>query len=202
MSTENIKPLNLDEVQVSPSAGFGRRDILLKGINKGAIVVSVAAPIQTLAGQSLLTFDGKHQCSISGMQSGVHSATPTNSQICGGYSPGWWGQSTRYGKPKHWPAYVNYAASVTSVFQYSKLQNPNGTEPTLFQVMDPRNHGAQFSNTDEFHWICAWLNALVNRFNFPYLAAEVLEFYNQGPASKTYQDALVFFKTYMETHLS
>lgn len=202
MNTKNVKSVSQDETQIPSSTVFARRDILLKGINKGAIVVSAVAPIQTLAGQNLLTFDGKHQCSISGMQSGVHSATPANSQICGGYSPGWWGQSTQYGKPKHWPTYLNYAASVTSVFQYSKLRNHNGTEPTLFQVMDPRNHGGQFSNTEEFHWICAWLNAHVNRFNFPYSAAEVLEFYNQGPASKTYQDALIFFKTYMETHFS
>lgn len=202
MSTENIESAGQGKAEALSAAALARRRILLKGVGKGTAVLAASVPIQTLAGQSLLTFDGKHQCSVSGMHSGVHSATPSDTPVCGGYSPGWWGQSTPNGVPKHWPAGVNFNALVTSVFQYFTRTNEDGSVPTLFQVMDPKDKTGKFSNTDEFHWISAWLNALSHSFNFPYSADEVLIFYNQGPASSAYQDALTFFKDFMETHNS
>lgn len=200
MSIENIEPTVQGKAEVLSSAAVARRRILLKGVGKGTAVLAATVPIQTLAGQSLLTFDGKHQCSVSGMHSGVHSATPTDTAVCGGYSPGWYGQSNTDGTPKHWPSGVNYNAPVTSVFHNFRRTNDDGSTPTLFQVMDPKDKSGKFSNTDEFHWICAWLNALSHSFNFPYSGDEVLGFYNQGPASSAYQDALTFFKDFMETH--
>jgi len=171
---------------------LARRQMLLKGLGKGSAVLAATVPLQTLAGQSLLTFDGKHQCSVSGMHSGVHSATPSNTPICGGYSPGWWRQSDDGLTPRRtWPNLPNgwtYNTKCSAVFSKRTLSG----NPTLFQVM--RN----YQNTDEFHWICAWLNALSHSFNFPYTGQEVINFYN-SPSS---DDALEFFKTYMETHTS
>ena len=69
-----------------------RRLVLLKGLGRGAAVLAASVPIQTLATQSVLTPGGQHQCTVSGMHSGVHSTT-TTTLVCGGYSPGWWGQS-------------------------------------------------------------------------------------------------------------
>ncbi|QDL36601.1 hypothetical protein [Rhodoferax sediminis] len=205
MAIEKTKSTDQDEVEteaqaLSPQA-VARRHMLLKSLGKGSAVLAATVPIQTLAGQSLLTFDGKHQCSVSGMFSGVHSTT-TTSETCGGYSPGWWGQTTTDSKgqlvPKRqWPTDPN--ALCRDIFRASTLLNPDGSPPTLFEVMSP-GVGGKFSNTDEFHWICAWLNALSHSFNFPYSGDQVLAFYNAGSGSKTYQDALTFFKTYMENH--
>ncbi len=58
---------------------------------------------------------------------------------------------------------------------------------------------SKFSNTDEIHWICAWLNALSHSFNFPYTGQQVIDFYND---LSRYDAALDFFKTYMEQHNS
>lgn len=198
MRTENIEAGGQGKAAALSSAAVARRRILLKGVGKGAAVLAATVPIQTLAGQKLLTFDGKHQCSVSGMQSGVHSATPSGTPVCGGYSPGWWGQDDG-GKPRRaWP--TDYRTKCVDVFRQCTLLNRDGTKPTLFQVMEKKESISKFSNTDEYHWICAWLNALSYSFNFPYDGNQVLAFYNQGKGSAAYRDALAFFKTYMETH--
>lgn len=194
------------EQSLSASA-LARRRALFKGLGKGGAVLAASVPIQTLAGQTLLTAGGQHQCSVSGMHSGVHSAV-TNVAYCGGYSPGWWGQSQILnGKlcPKRtWPTLPNswtYQTKCKVVFTRSTLKvSGTSVSPTLFEVMCPTDSpNTQFSDTDEFHWICAWLNALSNSFNFPYTGQQVIDFYN-NPAM--YADALLFFKTYMEQHTS
>jgi len=185
------------ETALPPNA-LARRQLLLKGIGKGSAVLVATVPLQTLAGQSLLTFDGKHQCSVSGMHSGVHSATPPDTLRCGGYSPGWWGQSELVGGklvPKRtWPTLPNswtYNTKCNVVFTKRTLPG----DPTLFQVVDP----GTYSNTDEFHWVCAWLNALSHSWNYPYTGQQVLDYYNSATPG-VYDDALAFFKTFMETH--
>jgi hypothetical protein len=179
------------------SSAIARRRVLLKGVGKGTAVLAATVPLQTLAGQSLLTFDGKHQCSVSGMHSGVHSATPTNTPLCGGYSPGWWGQVENGSDPRvpkrTWPALPNFWSYNTKCSAVFTSQTLTG-DPTLFQVMDD----PQYASTDERHWICAWLNALSHSFSFPYSGQEVLDFYFASPTVSA--DALNFFKTYMETH--
>ncbi|MDO9314150.1 MAG: hypothetical protein Q7T97_06360 [Burkholderiaceae bacterium] len=195
----------------SLSAGaLARRRALFKGIGKGGAVLAASVPIQTLAGQTLLTAGGQHICSVSGMQSGVRSAT-TNVAVCGGYSPGWWAQSTdEAGKiPKRWPSTLehgwNYTTPCKTVFVGSTLTYilKNDTTiryPSLFQVMSAKDKDCKFSDTDEFHWVCAWLNAITHSFSFPYSGDQVIAFWNAGPSSDTYKDALSFFKTYMEKH--
>ena len=193
------------EQSLSASA-LARRRALFKGLGKGSAVLAASVPIQTLASQTLLTAGGQHQCSVSGMHSGVHSAV-TNVAYCGGYSPGWWGQSKlQDGKlcPKRtWPTLPNswtYETKCKTVFTRSTLRNTDGSRPTLFEIVCPKDgQDSKFSNTDEFHWVCAWLNALSNSFNFPYTGQQVIDFYN-NPAM--YADALLFFKTYMEQHTS
>ena len=66
-----------------------------------------------------------------------------------------------------------------------------GALATLWQV------ASQFPNSDECHWVCAWLNATVKAYNFPYTPAEVVALYND---TNRYAAALTFFKTYMESH--
>lgn len=199
MATENTEAAGQNKSGAFTSAAIARRRMLLKGVGKGTAVLAASVPIQTLANQSLLTFDGKHQASISGMFSGVHSATPTTTPLAGGFSPGWWGQSnsdTPLVPSRTWPALPGgwtYNTKCRSVFTQTTLPG----DPTLFQVMQL----PIYANTDERHWICAWLNALSHSFNFPYSGQQVVDFYNQGRGSAAYTNALTFFKTYMETHV-
>jgi hypothetical protein len=191
MNRENIEPTGQGKAEAFSSAAIARRRILLNGVGKGAAVLAVTVPIQTLASQSLLTEGGAHQCSVSGMHSGVHSKT-TTTVTCGGFSPSYWGQSdpATPNVPIHaWP--INFGRNHKAVFTRSTLP----ANLTMFQVM--KNH----STTDEAHWISAWLNALNHSFNFPYTGLQVLDFYN-SPSVTLYQDALIFFKTYMEAHLA
>lgn len=204
MSTDDIEMTGKDKAEKLTSAAIARRHALLQGLGRGSVILAAATPIQTLASQTLLTPDRNHVCSISGMQSTMHSPAP-NCQVCGGYSPGWWGQSQRgsFAPYRAWPILPNGWTCDTpchTVFVFSHLYDTDGTRPSLFQVMEPKEPISKFANTDEFHWICAWLNALSHSFNFPYTGAQVLGFYNAGSASNTYKDALLFFKTYMETH--
>lgn len=196
MTTDHIESTEQDAKDAGPSVV--RRRLLLARAVKGAVVLGATVPIQTLASQSLLTFDGKFQCSVSGLQSGVHSATPTDTPRCGGYNIAYWAQASA-GAPTvpnpPWPPLPNgwtYATPCQTVFLQSNLAG----NPSLFQVMS----SGSYTSSDEIHWICAWLNALKHAFNFPYTDLNVLAFYNQGVASTAYQDALYFFRNYMETH--
>lgn len=189
MSIKHTK--QADSGTLSPAA-IARRHALLKGLSRGSVVLAVAAPIQTLASNTLLTADRNHVCSISGMQSVLHSASP-NCQVCGGYSPGWWKQRDGSRPRRTWPTLPmgwTYNTPCKNVF--TQCGFPATT--SLFNAL------WDYPNTDEYHWICAWLNALSHSFNFPYSGAQVLGFYNAGKGTPTYNNALLFFKTYMETH--
>ena len=197
-NTENPRAIPGNPAETLSATAIARRHALLKGVGKGSAVLAATVSLQTLAGQSLLTFDGKHQCSVSGQHSGVHSATPKGTLRCGGYSPGWWGQVEVNSNPKTpsrtWPTLpdsLSYNSKCNLVFTKQTLLN----DPTLFQVME----NPLYASTDERHWICAWLNALSHSFNFPYTGQQVLDYYNNTSAV-VYQNALTFFKDFMETH--
>lgn len=199
MRNENIQPKGQAKVEALCAAAIVRRRMLLKGVGKGTAILAATVPIQTLASQSVLTPDGLHQCSISGAQSGVHSATTTTT-VCGGYSIAHWGAGNGGGNngnsppSNSWPTLPSswtFATSTNLVLTSSSLT------VTLIQVLRAS------PSSDEAHWICAWLNALWEEqhpgtLHFPYTGAQVLAFYNQGSASQTYIGALAFFKTYME----
>lgn len=191
MQVENTKETGLTGAEPLSSTALARRHLLLKGVGKGALLAAAAVPIQTLAGTGMLTGAGKDgqpavRCSVSGMQSGIHSAAPSPG-TCGGKSPGWWKQSPQQ-PHAHWPASVNPDAAITTVCSRSTLQ-VSGSPATLWQV------ASDFPNSDEVHWVCAWLNATVGAYNFPYTPAEVIALYQD--LSK-YAAALTFFKVYME----
>lgn len=176
---------------------FAKRRQLLKTVSGGAALLAAASPIRALANTSSCT----NPCSISGMQSAHHSVKPGDcARQCGGYSPGWWGQSTDQCNsagvctkiPKRtWP--TDYTKPVNSVLINSSLSI------SLFELM----YNPMYANSDERHWICAWLNAQTPPpgYEFPYTTSEVINFYlGIGPYS--YDIALKFFKDYMETHRS
>lgn len=168
-----------------------RRRLLLKGVGRGSALLGATVPLKTLAGTRVITFDAT-QCTVSGMQSGVHSASPSN-LTCKGYTPSSWGQSVNNAglvPVKAWPTGVNPGAACTTVLINCKL-TVLSKPATLFQIVN------QFPTSDDAHWLCAWLNAQVPttaNLNFPYSTDSVLRFYSSSSSN-----ALAFFKKYTET---
>ncbi len=169
-----------------------RRRLLLKGVGRGGAILAATVPLKTLASQRLLTSDLAHQCTVSGIQSGVHSASPGSAQVCTGCTPSYFCKSNDGGRsPCNFPPLPNgvtYKTPCSSVFRQSRVN------VSLFQVLS-----TNYASTDEQHWVCAWLNALRKDPSFPYSSDDVMNFYN---SSTQYQNALGFFKTYMEKRTS
>jgi hypothetical protein len=177
-------------------APMSRRRLILKTLGKGSAVVAASVPLKTLAGTSSVLPNGQ-LCSISGVQSATHSATPSL-PTCGGLSPGY------YSKLSKWP-YYNKAMSPKCSYSVScsrgmVMFNENtafsavfqgGSTKTLKDIMTTTPN-----NEDEFHWIPALLNAIKAPagYVFPYSPGEVIDMY----ASAQHDNALSFFKNYME----
>ena len=168
-----------------------RRRVLLKGVGRGAAVLAATVPIRTLAGQ---------QCTASGMNSALASLGPGGVPVCAaGFTALYWGASnslTPPGPVHNWPSSVVPGDTCKSIFGKFTLTTLAMPQPTLFQVVN----ASAFAASDERHWICAWLNAK-SVPGFPYTDTKVLSFYN-SPLSTEYNNALIFFKTYMETRNS
>jgi hypothetical protein len=168
-------------------APISRRSVLFKGLGKGSAVLAAAVPIKTLASTPSVTANGKI-CTISGVQSAVHSGS-THLPYCGGMSPGY------YTMLSHWPNYPNTTYTVgTKTFNNKstfKYVFGGGLSQGLWSIMQAPN------NEVEFHWIAALLNAIKPPLGyvFPYTAQEVLNLYASGQQAP----ALDFFKNYMET---
>lgn len=190
-----------------------RRRLLLKNIGKGAAALAVTVPVQTLAqGTVLLTPDLQHRCTVSGMQSGIHSQDTTTGSVCGGWSPGYWQQvadppagsgwrgkkdsSPVVPRPKNWPANAIPDAYYTAVFPNAGLTLINGNPPTLWEVMSRKGQG-NYKNTDMFHWIGAWLNGFRQENNFPYTHDDIADLY-ANPTTRA--PALALIKTHLENH--
>ena len=174
---------------------LARRRLLLTTVTGSAVLLS-ASPIKALAGTC-----ATQQCSISGMKSANHSFKPGEcEELCGGYSPGWWGQeetnsSGEIVPRRTWP--IPYQTLTSTIFTRSSIRTKSGNSPSLFEIM--RN--SKYARTTERHWICAYLNSMSPPpgYKFPYTHSQVLNFYFEtGPHSAS--DALRLFKDYMETH--
>ena len=185
------------------SDAMARRRMLLKSLSRGSAAVAAAAvPMHTLASTGTITNIGKNgeaavRCGISGMMSSVHSRE-TFTQTCSGYSP------DKYKKIENWPKYNRTTKDATNSvngFSFNKDTSFNaifgGSNKSGLLVIMNGN-----SNSDEFHWICALLNAVggaPSSFYFPYTASQVVAFY-KGTGPYTNAQALKFFKTFMEVH--
>ena len=198
MNTENIDSTGQGKTERLLSVAVARRRVLLRGVGKGAAVLAATVPIQTLASQSVLTVDGMHQCTVSGMQSGVHSATPTGTPTCRGYKP------SRYGTLSFWPGYAagppphatNTVGSIT-FNETAFFANVFGSGSSSGNPARLINIVTSGSPEPEQVWVTALLNAIKNPagFNFPYTPSQVLAFYSPDPLNP----ALSFFRTYMQT---
>jgi hypothetical protein len=119
---------------------------------------------------------------------------------CGGWSPGYWGQHWKKDSSKparRWPeGYWNKNVKAVLV---------NSTHDcSLFELMGDKN---KYASTDDCHWICAYLNALAYQGGFGpagrrfgYTPQEVIDLYLGRNPNHTSSEALAFFKGYMETH--
>ncbi|MBX9793677.1 MAG: hypothetical protein K2Y02_05200 [Burkholderiaceae bacterium] len=167
-------------------SALARRRAVFKGIGKGGAVLAASVPIKTLAGQRILTNGGAHQCSVSGMQSGVHSAG-TNDVYCDGYDCDHWGKKDPVkNRPLNsWPSGCTYTASCSSVFPNCGFPNR-----TLFEVICPSS--SYVGTVDQRQWICSWLNASLGAYNYPHSPQQVIAFCSPSHPQRT--DALAFYK--------
>ena len=200
MTTKKFEVTEQGKAESLSSAAIARRRALLKGIGKGTAVLAATVPLQTLASQSVLTYDGQHQCSISGMFSGVHSTTPSGAPTCQGYTP------TRYQTLSFWPGYNANAGPPT--YTSNTVDGITFNERTPFATVfgggsSGNDNAARLltivtSGTPEPEqvWVTALLNAIKNPagFNFPYTPSQVRAFYSSPQAA----DALIFFRNYMQ----
>lgn len=205
MTTKNTELMHQEKSQTPSSPTLARRHMLLKSLGKGSAVLAASVPIQTLAQSSVLLTPNGLRCSVSGMQSSVHS-NPTAGTTCGGYSPGWWGQAdtvTQNGQtlrvPRRSWAPVNPDASVTGTFTQTGTDDPgvDFSGKTLFNVMDE----PAFASTKTRHWIGAYLNGYYQSANhFPYTAEEILSFYDLASNDANRAAAYTLITTYLENH--
>lgn len=192
-----------DEATVMPVNQLARRKMLLKTAGVGVAALAAAAPMKVLAGGG--SCGGDDVCSISGMQSAHTSHRPGELvKRCGGWSPGWWKQKKIGSDPavprNPWPA--SALGSPTHLLKTNAVLTNSPLTVTLFKLMRHQD----YQNSDEKHWICAWLNALAyvqginpTGYEFPYTADQVIKFYREeGDYSAS--EALNFFKLYMEKH--
>lgn len=171
------------------ATALARRKMLLTSLGKGSAVVAAAAlPLKALAATPTVTsingigLNAPVRCTISGMQSGVHSKE-TIRTTCAGRKP------SSYGTPA-FPANTNWPGNLSRTTAFNVVFPTSPETNTLTSIIQ----GAPGS--DNAYWIAAFLNALSGLpvTNFPYTPTEVQGLFvtNPGPA-------LLFFKTYMST---
>ena len=188
-----MPPVELGGVESEPSAGANlsmpaatRRKMLLTSLGKGSAVVAAAAlPLKALAATptvTLLNLGPQVRCTISGMQSGVHSKE-TITATCAGRKPSSYGPPT-VTIPTLWPGSENKSAPFNVVFTSSSVIS------TLINIIQTD------SGSDNAYWIAAYLNAQTGSpaSNFPYTPTEVQGLFQTNPVN-----ALLFFKTYLST---
>jgi len=173
------------------------------------------------------------RCGVSGMTSGLHSRDTTTTTQCMGYSPGWYKThawpsgvnkealittvcsrstlktyacTTKTTTGSGRSATTTTSTSRSATDQSSPLTAKSGVTTstsctlvtsTLFDVISFHD------NTDEFHWVCAWLNGMGGApasWNFPYTGAQVINLYSTNSNYPSGKSPLDFFKTYMEKH--
>lgn len=203
--TENVVP-----AQGKTPASLERRALLLRSMGKGSAVLAAASlPVHTLSNTPTIVIKGTSvRCSISGMQSGMGSRIPVT-DTCAGKSPGYWHdemhwtdaqKSVIYSKRN---PYSDPRTTFNDVFGFASSSTLGGR--TLYEYLTSigggRNNSLSLNNTDEWHWVCAWMNAVANNVagtgvvNFPYTAEQVVRIYqNPGSFKTTRADALSFFK--------
>lgn len=209
----NFRSIDIDEENpfIRPSMGgnmtadaTARRRMLLKTLGKGSAIVAASVPLQSLASTALLTPNGL-RCSVSGMQSSVHSQSTSDSVACGGYAPSHWGEAADPATtpspktPKNsWPPETS---TLLCIDKFGKCSSEDSgvifKDKTLFNVMNE----AAFANTKTRHWIGAFLNGFnQSATRFPYSAQEILDFYNLDSTVKDRAAAYTLITTYLETN--
>lgn len=188
-------------------ASIERRAMLLTSMGKGSAVLAAASlPIHTLANTPTIVIKGtKTRCSLSGMQSGMGSRMPAT-DTCTGKSPGYWH------KPEHWTAAQSAIINLTDPTNsptfnvwFGPASSAQLSNATLYQYLTStggeQNNSLKLNNTDEWHWVCAWMNAMANNVagtgvnNFPYTGPQIIQLYRDPVLFKTTRaDALAFLK--------
>jgi hypothetical protein len=204
---------------------LARRRMLLKSLGKGSAALAAASvPMHTLASSpTLRTVDGT-RCSISGMQSGNNSRNPSASGSCRGNSPSYWSDYVNWtdGQKKEENTLVGQLfgdsafgeKGVTLRRIVCGIENNALVSPQDVSKGKGKGKGKGegqgnaststntsrviYNGTDEWHWCCAWMNAMAKNqngvVNFPYSPEEVINFYRNPTVNTPRKEALAFFE--------
>lgn len=184
-------------------ASLERRALLLKSMGKGSAVLAAASlPVHTLATTPTIVIQGTNtRCSISGMQSGMGSRIPAT-DTCTGKSPGYWHVESNWTPAQR--LVINSTPKTTFEGWFGAASTSYLGSCTLYQYLTSIGGGANGSltlnNKPEWHWVCAWMNAMANNVagtgvrNFPYTGPQVVQMYRDpGLFNTTREKALEFF---------
>lgn len=182
---------SLSSVSSSASA-LARRRMLLAGLGKGSAALALVVPIQTLAVTTIV--GGTKLCTVSGVQSNVGSHPLGAPTTCQGNSP------TYFGTLANWPGYDSASNPPKASFTVNGVIFTNSSK---FSDVFGSGVGTSLdtvvkTTSDNSVWVTAWLNAVKNRFNFPYTPSQVVAFYT-NPDVALKARALAFFRDYMQT---
>jgi hypothetical protein len=172
------KHINVDNPVGTPAAqAHERRLFLLKTMEKGGVAAASASMVTLANGGTLYKTTDGTRCSISGMQSGANSRQ-TQQATCTGKSPGYWH------KYENW--IPDQKAKKDTLFRDLFGDSPRSAlrDKKLKEIVcsiGDNNTGEKYNTYKEWHWCCAWMNAVANGTpgvsNFPYTPSQVIEIY-------------------------
>lgn len=206
MQTQPNNPLDRTDAAAPTleSAALQRRRLLLKAAGKGATVVALAVPIQTLATGGPLA---DRLCTVSGVQSNVGSGrTGGTTAKCLGYMP------SHFATLANWPGYSAATAPPSATFS---VGSGSYTDQTFFSTIFGSGSGNKLfdlftvagMNASEITWAAALLSAIKKQLAglgpnaptapgyFPYTPEEVVILY-KDPLQKGPAEA--FFSGYLQ----
>lgn len=199
---------NVTPTEPITPASLARRSLLLRSVGKGSAVIAAATlPVHTLATTPTIVIQGKtdtngrpYRCSISGMQSGMGSRMPATA-TCTGKSPGYWHKPERWTQLQRAVILATPRPTFNSFFGPPTTSNGHRTLEQYLRTIGDAYPGQipGLNNTDDWHWIAAWMNAIANNQvgiqNYPFTAPQIVELYRAPENFNTTRaEALMFLK--------
>lgn len=183
------------------SAALARRRALVQGLGKGGAALAVVAPIQSFAAPKLNT---GQVCSLSGLQSGVTSHSPADSNICTGWPPTHF-FTGKFATPFDWPTSGPSGPIDPATTTFKDVFGGSDTRRLLDILRLQSSSGVATppteDDTNKAYWIAAYFNSLISSNHWVYTPQQVLQQYNLPATRKTQPpgslDYLDFYINYL-----
>ena len=201
MSENNVSPLAAATDNALPKVALARRQMLLRGLGKGSVVmVAAAVPMHTLAspstGERTKTKEDFHKpavwAAVSGCHSAVGSRAPQDTPVSKGHGCG------HYTTKSNWKGYDSDSRKDQScVDKRFKDVFQAGSDKKCYDIVKSQT-------SDECRWVLAYVNAQkchTTAMRYPYSADEIIDMYKNPTkyGAKDRKGCQDFFHDYMET---